>query len=104
LIDNIVNVTGIGPHSTFVDFGSGVGNVCSQISLKTGCRCYGVELLANPAQLARALLEQIHVFSHICGYKHKGQVNLYHGDMRTNGTTMPAIKEADVIYINNFKF
>ncbi|PBK94455.1 hypothetical protein ARMGADRAFT_927513, partial [Armillaria gallica] len=65
LIDNIVDVTGIRPHSTFVDLGSGVGNVCSQISLKTGCRCYNVELIANPAQLARALLEQIHVFSYI---------------------------------------
>ncbi len=41
LIDNIVDVAGIGPHSTFVDLGSGVKNVCSQISLKTGCRCYG---------------------------------------------------------------
>ncbi|PBK88286.1 S-adenosyl-L-methionine-dependent methyltransferase [Armillaria gallica] len=104
LIDNIVDIAGIGPHSTFVDLGSGVGNVCRQISLKTGCRCYGVELLANPAQLARALSEQIHVFSYIWGYEHKGPVDLHHGDMRTNGTTMPAIKEVDVIYINNFKF
>ncbi|PBK66210.1 hypothetical protein ARMSODRAFT_977845 [Armillaria solidipes] len=79
---------GIGPHSTFVDLGSGVGNVCSQISLKTGCKCY----------------EQICVFSYIWGYEHKGQVDLHHGDMRTNGTTMPAIREADIIYINNFKF
>ncbi|KAK0245038.1 hypothetical protein EDD85DRAFT_783008 [Armillaria nabsnona] len=58
----------IGPHSTFVDLGSRVGNVCSQ------------------------------------GYKHKGQINLHHGYMKTNGTIMPAIRKTDVIYINNFKF
>ncbi len=57
LIDNIVDVAGIGPHSTFVDLGSEVGNVCSQISLKTSCWCYSAELLENPTQLARALSE-----------------------------------------------
>ncbi len=100
----LLMLQGLGHIPLSLIFGSGVGNICSQISLKTGCRCYSVGVLANPAQLVRALSEQIHVFSYIWEYEHKGQVNLHHGNMRTNCTTMSAIREADVIYINNFKF
>ncbi|KAK0238765.1 hypothetical protein EDD85DRAFT_789065 [Armillaria nabsnona] len=93
------------PHHRSLKKYKGLGHIplllISDLELEM---CYSVELLANPAQLARALSEQICGFSYIWGYEHKGQVDLHHGDMRTNGTTMPATREADVIYINNFKF
>jgi [histone H3]-lysine79 N-trimethyltransferase len=102
-VSEIIKTTGLNSNHLFLDLGSGVGNVVLQASLATGCKSYGVELMAAPAKLARRQLEQFQIRCKMWGLS-MGDVELEEGDMLTSPRTDQLIKQADVILVNNKVF
>ena len=86
-----------------MDLGSGVGNVCLQASLATGCRSYGIELMPAPAKLARSQLEQFRMRCRMWGVE-MGEVELEEGNMLESVRTDELLGQADVVLVNNKVF
>ncbi|KZT08928.1 DOT1-domain-containing protein [Laetiporus sulphureus 93-53] len=103
LVSQIINETGLGPDSLFVDLGSGVGNVVLQASLQTGCKSFGIEIMPTPAKIARSQLEQIRIRCRMWGVK-MGEVELEEGDMLTSRKVDELVPQADVVLVNNKVF
>jgi [histone H3]-lysine79 N-trimethyltransferase len=89
--------------STFIDLGSGVGNVVLQAALATGCDSWGIEQMENPAKLAKA---QVREFRARCAMwkVRPGQVHVIHGDFIVSTEISQAIQKADVVLVNNQAF
>ena len=51
-VDSIIKKARIQPHYTFLDMGSGIGNVVLQIAAQCLCECFGIEIMEKPALLA----------------------------------------------------
>ena len=102
-VKEIIKATKITSQSLFIDLGSGVGNVLLQASLATGCRSYGIELMAAPAQLARSQLEQFKIRCRMWGLQ-MGDIELEEGDMLESKRTDELIRQADVVLVNNKVF
>lgn len=102
-VTEIIKTTGLESKHLFLDLGSGVGNVVLQASLATGCRSYGIELMAGPAKLAQIQLEQFRIRCNMWGVS-MGAVELEEGNMLVSQRTIDLIKEADVILVNNKVF
>ncbi|KAJ7505007.1 DOT1-domain-containing protein [Mycena galericulata] len=103
LIYHIIRLAGLTQESTFVDLGSGVGNVVSQASLQTGCRSFGVELNDNPARLATDLHVEFQQRCKMWGVR-PGQIELEHGDMLKSTQLTALLPDADLILVNNLRF
>ncbi|KAI0791775.1 histone methylation protein DOT1-domain-containing protein [Abortiporus biennis] len=102
-ISDLIKDAGINSESFFVDLGCGVGNVVLQASLETGCKSYGIELLPLPANLAKQQLASFQNRCRMWGIN-MGDVELEEGDMLTSKRVVEAIKQADVVLINNKVF
>ena len=102
-VTEIIKTTGLNSSHLFLDLGSGVGNVVLQASLATGCKSYGIEMMAGPAKLARIQLEQFRIRCKMWGVS-MGDVELEEGDMLRSGKTDDLITKADVILVNNKVF
>jgi len=103
LVSDIIRRTGLGEDSLFLDLGCGVGNVVLQASLQTGCRSFGIEIMATPAGLAREQLEQLKVRARMWGVN-MGEVEFEEGDMLKSERVAKLMSEADVVLINNKVF
>lgn len=103
LVSRIIRDTGLHEGSLFLDLGSGVGNVVLQASLQTGCTSYGIELMEQPAKLARSQLEQFRVRCRMWGFR-MGEVELEEGDMLKSRRVDELIPKADVVLVNNRVF
>lgn len=102
-ITEVIKNTGLNENSLFVDLGSGVGNVVLQTSLATGCRSYGVEIMPNPAKIAREQLEQFRIRCRMWGLT-LGPVELEEGDMLESRRAAELLQQADVVLVNNKVF
>ena len=95
--------TNMTSRSVFLDLGSGVGNVVLQAALEVGCESYGIEMMPNPCEFARAQAAEFPGRCRMWGLAH-GVVNLLEGDFLED-TRLPAIMQrADVVLVNNVLF
>jgi len=89
---------------TFVDLGSGVGQVCMMFAaLSSASSCFGIELMDNPAHYAVELVSRFQSSATENGGSH-APIQLLHGDFLKNSAVKDAISTAGLVYINNFKF
>lgn len=103
-MSKIIEQTGLGPDSVFVDLGSGVGNCVVQTALQTGSTAYGFELLPVPARCARLQLrESQRRWAMWCL---DGNINdeVHEGDFRYHPEVGRRLAEADVVLVNNEVF
>ncbi|KAG6874167.1 hypothetical protein C0995_005585 [Termitomyces sp. Mi166 len=99
----MIQITRLREDSLFLDLGSGVGNVCVQASLQTGCRSYGIEVLPGPAKLAREMKEHLAVRCRMWGVR-LGEIELEEGDMLKSSRVNELIPQADVVLVDNKVF
>ena len=97
-------------NALFIDFGSGIGNVCLQVSGMTGCRSIGVEILTLPFEISLDLKNEfIARLSDFYGFqdwseKLLDRIHLFHGDFLRHEAILESIIEADVVLVNNLTF
>jgi H3 lysine-79-specific histone-lysine N-methyltransferase len=103
LVYEMVQITKLNENSLFLDLGSGVGNVVVQASLQTGCTSYGIELLPEPAAVARNMLEHLKVRCNMWGLRF-GNVELEEGNMLESRRVDELIPKADVVLVDNKVF
>ncbi|KAH3676110.1 hypothetical protein WICMUC_002407 [Wickerhamomyces mucosus] len=102
-ISKIFDHTGLNSNSTFIDLGSGVGNVTIQAALEYGAESYGCELMENCCKLANEQLKEFHTRTKYYGLN-PGKVELLEGDFNENPLVKKIIDRCDVILVNNFLF
>ncbi|CAF0773095.1 unnamed protein product [Didymodactylos carnosus] len=104
LIDNIIKIIDLRKDDTFIDLGSGVGNVVLQIAALTDCKhVYGIEHEEIPAKYAEAMESEFRFWMRWYG-KRFSDFQLERGDFLLHEKINDRIKEADVIFVNNFVF
>lgn len=103
LIDEIVSITNTNESSLFLDLGSGVGNVCVQASLQSGCRTFGVELMKAPARVAVNVEAQARIRARMWGLR-MGEVALEESDMLKSAEVDRLLSQADVVLVDNKVF
>ncbi|KAK0563817.1 Nucleosomal histone H3-Lys79 methylase [Tilletia horrida] len=99
----IANLTGLGPSSTFVDLGSGVGNVLVQLALQTGCSAYGCEMMETPARLADAQIDEAKARWAMWGLE-GGHAEAWKADFCASERVGEVLRKADVVLVNNYAF
>jgi [histone H3]-lysine79 N-trimethyltransferase len=102
-ISDIVTATRLRPGKLLLDLGCGVGNVCIQASLQSGCDSYGIEILPAPAKIARGQLEHFRKRVRMWGLT-MGNVELEEGDMLQSTRVNELMSKADVVLVNNKVF
>jgi [histone H3]-lysine79 N-trimethyltransferase len=95
--------TRLNSSHTFVDLGSGVGNVVLQAALQTGCSSWGCEMMPNACELAALQHSEFTSRCRLWGLA-AGKVHLERGDFLHNASIGQALKLADVVLINNQAF
>ncbi|KAG5638184.1 hypothetical protein H0H81_001386 [Sphagnurus paluster] len=103
LAHEIIEITKLNENSLFLDLGSGVGNVCVQASLQTGCKSYGIELMPAPAKIAREMREHLQVRCKMWGVR-LGEIELEEGNMLESPRVNELIAQADVVLVDNKVF
>lgn len=96
--------TGLSHKSTFIDLGSGVGNVTIQAALEYGCESWGCEIMENASDLAEL---QHKVFEERCKYFgiNPGKVGFFHKEsFVANDAVRKIVEKCDVILVNNYIF
>ena len=88
---------------TFIDLGSGVGNVVLQAALEIGCESWGCEIMPNPCKLARLQADEFRARVPLWGIA-SGEVNLVEGNFLTDNQVAKVLARADVILVNNQAF
>ncbi|CAF1349584.1 unnamed protein product [Rotaria magnacalcarata] len=104
LIDSILQVLNLTDDQTFIDLGSGVGNVVLHVAALANCKhVYGIEHEETPAAYAHAMADEFRFWMRWYG-KHHSEFQLEQGDFLTHPKLDERIKEADVIFANNYVF
>ena len=89
---------------TFIDLGSGVGNVVLHVAALANCKhVYGIEHEETPSMYARAMGDEFRSWMRWYG-KRYSDFELERGDFLTHPTIDERIREADVIFVNNYVF
>ncbi|TIB71492.1 DOT1-domain-containing protein [Wallemia mellicola] len=99
-VAHIAHKLNIGPNSTFIDLGAGVGNLVLQMSLATGCKSFGVEQMNTPADLGFIQLEEGTKRSAMYGLL-VGDMDFEKGDMCNSQKLNGLLPKADYILVNN---
>ncbi|KAF2838145.1 DOT1-domain-containing protein [Patellaria atrata CBS 101060] len=99
----IFAVTGLNSSHTFVDLGSGVGNVVLQAALETGAESWGIEMMPNPCKLGEAQAAEFPLRCRKWGIR-PGKVTLVQGDFLTSPAIDTVLRRADVVLVNNQAF
>lgn len=102
-VSEIFKKTNMTHDMTFVDLGSGVGNVVLQAALEVGCESWGIEQMPNPCDLAELQEREFPERAKLWGLK-SGKVKLLRGDFTTNKEIGDVLKRADVVLVNNQAF
>ncbi|KXN84823.1 Histone-lysine N-methyltransferase, H3 lysine-79 specific [Leucoagaricus sp. SymC.cos] len=100
---DIIRLTQLRQDSLFLDLGSGVANVVVQAALQTGCTAYGVELMPQPARVARDMVKQIKIRARMWGVN-IGEMELEEGDMLKSSRVDELMSKADVVLVDNKVF
>ncbi len=95
LVRHILAHCPLGPGSTFVDVGSGVGAVVFMVAAVTGARSYGLEIMPDRHRVALDL--RLTLSSRFPG----AAVFLQMGDFTVNTAFLSWISNADLIFANN---
>ncbi|KAI8621643.1 histone methylation protein DOT1-domain-containing protein [Chytriomyces sp. MP71] len=95
--------TGLGLQHTFLDMGSGTGNVVLQVAAQTLARSYGIEQMPNPSQLAGRQAFEFDARCKAYGIP-CGRVHVWQGDFLEDDECLAVLKEADLVFCNNFVF
>lgn len=104
LIDCILKNINLNEDQVFIDLGSGVGNVVLQVAALANCKqVYGIEYEETPATYARAMADEFRSWMRWYG-KQYSDFQLEQGDFLTHPTIDEKIREADVIFVNNYVF
>jgi len=102
-VDIILDNTNLQSSSMFIDLGCGVGNIVTQVCLRTGCAGYGVEIMTDAAKLAGDMVKQTVLRCHMWGIQ-CSQMEIEQGDMLKNNKIIELIPCADVVCVNNKLF
>ncbi|XP_041695469.1 histone-lysine N-methyltransferase, H3 lysine-79 specific isoform X2 [Coregonus clupeaformis] len=103
LVAQIINEMEMMEDDTFVDLGSGVGQVVLQVAAATNCKHYfGVEKADIPATYAESMDEEFKRWMKWYGKKH-GEYTLERGDFLSE-VWKDRIANTSVIFVNNFAF
>lgn len=100
-MSEIAQLTSLGPNSTFVDLGSGVGNLLVQASLQTGCTSYGCEMMGIPSALADAQLAEARKRWRMWGLK-GARCDAWQGDFGESDRVKEVLGKADVVLVNKY--
>jgi H3 lysine-79-specific histone-lysine N-methyltransferase len=103
LSHEIIRLTQLREDSLFLDLGSGVANVVVQAALQTGCTAYGIELMPQPARVARDMAKQIRIRARMWGID-IGEIELEEGDMLKSKRVDELMSKADVVLVDNKVF
>lgn len=103
LSHEIIRLTQLREDSLFLDLGSGVANVVVQAALQTGCTAYGIELMPQPARVAKDMVDQIKIRARMWGVN-IGEMELEEGDMLKSKRVDELMSKADVVLIDNKVF
>ena len=104
LIDSILKNINLNEDQIFIDLGSGVGNVVLHVSALANCKfVYGIEHEETPATYARAMSDEFRFWMRWYGKRYSDFL-LEHGDFLNHPTIDERIREADVIFANNYVF
>ena len=88
----------------FVDLGSGVGQVCMMVAaLSRASKCFGIELMPNPAHYATNLLANFQSRAKQSGVT-LCPIELIEGDFLKSEAVTTALSSAGLVYINNPRF
>lgn len=98
-MSEVSQLTRLGPHSVFVDLGSGVSNLVLQVSLQTGASSYGIEMMSNACELGAAQLEEARRRCKMWAVR-MGQVQSWKGDFTSDDRTREWLAKADVVLVN----
>lgn len=102
-VTDIIKQTNLNREQTFIDLGSGVGNVVLQAALEVGCESWGIEMMKNPCDLAELQAKEFSARSQLWGLN-VGSVNLLRGDMTSHPDVPKLLQRADVVLVNNQAF
>ncbi|UJR30981.1 hypothetical protein I4U23_018492 [Adineta vaga] len=104
LIDSILKVINLTEEQTFIDLGSGVGNVVLHVAALADCKhVYGIEHEETPATYACAMADEFRFWMRWYG-KRYSEFHLEQGDFLSHPKIDERIKEADLIFANNYVF
>ncbi|KAG7268099.1 hypothetical protein CRUP_031035, partial [Coryphaenoides rupestris] len=103
LVAQIIGEMEMMDDDTFVDLGSGVGQVVLQVAAATNCKhYYGVEKADIPATYAESMDKEFKKWMKWYGKKH-GEYTLERGDFLSE-EWKERIANTSVIFVNNFAF
>lgn len=102
-VHTIFQQTGLDSTKTFVDLGSGVGNVVLQSALQTGAESWGIEIMNTPASFANDQASELRARSALWNIS-LGPIHLLHGDFLESSDIDRVLPRADVILVNNKVF
>uniref|UniRef100_A0A8C9YMI2 Histone-lysine N-methyltransferase, H3 lysine-79 specific n=1 Tax=Sander lucioperca TaxID=283035 RepID=A0A8C9YMI2_SANLU len=103
LVAQIIDEMEMMEDDTFVDLGSGVGQVVLQVAAATNCKhYYGVEKADIPATYAESMDKEFKKWMKWYGKKH-GEYTLERGDFLSE-EWKERIANTSIIFVNNFAF
>ncbi|XP_072293990.1 histone-lysine N-methyltransferase, H3 lysine-79 specific isoform X1 [Eucyclogobius newberryi] len=103
LVAQIIDEIEMVEEDTFVDLGSGVGQVVLQVAAATNCKhYYGVEKADIPATYAESMDKEFKKWMRWYGKKH-GEYTLERGDFLSE-EWKERIANTSIIFVNNFAF
>ncbi|XP_030289469.1 histone-lysine N-methyltransferase, H3 lysine-79 specific [Sparus aurata] len=103
LVSQIIDEMEMMEDDTFVDLGSGVGQVVLQVAAATNCKhYYGVEKADIPATYAETMDKEFKKWMKWYGKKH-GEYTLERGDFLSE-EWKERIANTSIIFVNNFAF
>lgn len=103
-MSEIAQLTGLGPDRTFLDLGSGVGNLVIQTSLQTGADAFGCEIMPVPASLAVQQVEEARQRWAFWGLKGGAHIEAWTGDFTAHQQVSATLQRTDVVLVNNYAF
>lgn len=95
--------TGLNSSHTFVDLGSGVGNVVLQAALQTGAESWGIEKMDLAASLGTKQASELKARARLWNIN-LGDMHLLHGDFLDTPEIDDVLRRADVVLVNNKVF
>lgn len=102
-VHKIFAQTALNSSHTFVDLGSGVGNVVLQAALQTGAESWGIEKMDLAASLATQQAAELKARSRLWNI-HLGPLHLLHADFLDSPAIDAVLRRADVVLVNNKVF
>jgi hypothetical protein len=98
-VREIIKAAGLKETDCFLDMGSGTGNVVLQVAAECLCESYGIEIMENPASLAKKQRNEFVVRMRYYG-KPVGRIYLKQGDFLAENSIQEVITKSDVIFVN----